>query len=99
MASDLSASPLGALSLKAFGDKIIIRPDDEAPGFEVTELQRGTVVAVGNGYWSGGMQVKLKVGEGDTVFYTGGLPLEFEGQRYVGIAYSDLYGGFSSGRP
>lgn len=92
MASPSLDSKSGAPLLKAYGDKLIVRPESE-PGFETAELQRGVVVAVGGGYWSGGMQVKLKVSDGDTVLYTGGRPFDFAGERYVGLSYFDLYGG------
>ena len=78
--------------LKAYGDKLIVRPETE-PGYETRELQRGIVVAVGEGYWSGGMKVKLKVGEGDVVWYIGGSPFEFAGNTFVGITCFDLFAG------
>ena len=94
MATATSDSKHGIPLLRAYGDKLIVRPDSD-PGYETAELQRGIVVAVGNGYWSGGMQVKLKVSEGDIVLYKDGNPFEFAGERYVGLSFFDLFGGIT----
>jgi len=83
-------------SIRAFGDKIVIRPDPDNPEFSENTLRRGKVVAVGGGYWSGGIKVKfLDLSAGDVVFYSEGLKFDFLGEQFVSVPYCNLFSGIT----
>jgi co-chaperonin GroES (HSP10) len=83
-------------SIRAFGDKVVIEPDDDNPEYGEDNLHRGKIVAVGGGYWSNGIKVKFTdLSVGDVVLYTAGLKFDFLGKQYVCVTYSNLYSGIT----
>ncbi len=90
------------MNLKPLGDRIVVKPEDEAESRTASGLvipdtakekpQLGSVLAVGPGEYKDGERIPLDVGVGDTVFYSkyGGTEVKVEGTDYLILSARDV---------
>ena len=90
------------MKLKPLGDRIIVKPKEDAtsttpsglviPDTAKEKPQLGDVMAVGPGDFQDGDRIPLDVEEGDVVVYSkyGGTEIKFEGQDFLILSARDV---------
>ena len=89
--------------IKPLGDRVIVKPNEAEettkggiilPDTAKEKPIEGSVVAVGPGKYEDGKLVELSVKVGDTVLYGkyGGTEITVEGDEYLIMRESDIYG-------
>ncbi len=90
------------MNLKPLGDRIVVKPEDEAESTTASGLvipdtakekpQLGKVLAVGPGEMKDGERIPLDVSVGDVVFYSkyGGTEVKVEGTDYLILSARDV---------
>jgi len=90
------------MDLKPLGDRIVVKPQDEAESRTASGLvipdtakekpQLGEVLAVGPGEFKDGDRVPVDVNVGDVVFYSkyGGTEVKHNGEDYLILSSRDV---------
>ena len=89
--------------IKPLGDRVIVKPKEAEettkggiilPDTAKEKPIEGSIVAVGPGKYEDGKLVELSVKAGDTVLYGkyGGTEITVEGEEYLIMRESDIYG-------
>ena len=90
------------MDLKPLGDRIVVKPQDEAesrtpsglviPDTAKEKPQLGKVIAVGPGEFKDGERSPMDVSVGDLVFYSkyGGTEVKHEGDEYLILSSRDV---------
>jgi len=90
------------MDLKPLGDRIVVKPKEEAEARTASGLvipdtakekpQLGEVLAVGPGEYKDGERVPMDVSIGDLVFYSkyGGTEVKYEGEDYLILSSRDV---------